>query len=144
MQVTKDTRYRLRLAEGFLAEARRHREVQLWRARVSSSQLAAENAVKAVLSMLGPVGHTHSPAALLAEAIREKGFPEPLHAQVERLVRASQPLGQAIHVESDYGCEVTEQTPWEIFDEEPARRVLSLAEEAVSLAKEIIKEAGET
>lgn len=56
MQSTEQVRYRLRLAEGFLEEARQDISSQRWRSCVDNSQLAVENAAKALLAMLGPVG----------------------------------------------------------------------------------------
>lgn len=48
----QDAAYRLRVAQGFLEEARQDIELGRWR----NSQLAVENAAKAVLALLGPVG----------------------------------------------------------------------------------------
>jgi HEPN domain len=57
--------YRLRLAEGFFDEAREDMHSQRWRSCVSNGQLAAENAAKAVLGLLGPIGRTHNPSVFL-------------------------------------------------------------------------------
>lgn len=61
MQVTNEVRYRQRLAEGFLGEARQDVELRRWRSCIDNSQLAVENAAKAALALLGPVGRTHNP-----------------------------------------------------------------------------------
>jgi hypothetical protein len=42
--------------------------------------------------------------------------------------------------QTDYGDEIGGLTPWELFDENDARQALSLAEEAVTLAVQIIQE----
>ena len=42
-------------------------------------------------------------------------------------------------MKSDYGDEETRQTPWELFDESRAKEALALAEEAVSLARQILE-----
>ncbi|MDO8672160.1 MAG: HEPN domain-containing protein [Dehalococcoidia bacterium] len=65
MQSNDEARYRLRLAEGFLGETRQDIDSKRWRSCMDNSQLAVENAAKAVLALLGPVGHTHNPGALL-------------------------------------------------------------------------------
>ncbi|MGH2352681.1 MAG: HEPN domain-containing protein [Chloroflexota bacterium] len=52
MSTSEDTRYRLRLAEGFLQEAHQDFALQRWRSCVDNSQLATENAAKAVLAAL--------------------------------------------------------------------------------------------
>lgn len=43
--------------------------LELWRSCVDNSQLASENAAKAVLALIGPVSRTHNPAVLLLEAL---------------------------------------------------------------------------
>lgn len=72
METSEEGRYRLRLAEGFLDEAREDKSLGRWRACVSGSQLAVENAAKAVLALLGPVGRTHNPAPLLRDERRHQ------------------------------------------------------------------------
>ena len=62
-----------------------------------------------------------------------------MHLQVERLAQCAGELGPAVHMESDYGDEVGGRTPWEIFQEADARHALSLAEEAVQLARQLIQ-----
>jgi len=63
--------YRLRVAEGFLNEARQDMSLRRWRSVMDNAQLAVENAAKAVLALLGPVGRTHNPAPLLRQALRD-------------------------------------------------------------------------
>jgi len=60
--------YRLKLAQGFLNEARQDVGLERWRSAVDNAQLAVENAAKAVLALLGPVGRTHNPAVHLRQA----------------------------------------------------------------------------
>jgi len=131
--------YRLRLAEGFFNEAREDMHSQRWRSSVSNAQLAVENAAKAVLGLLGPIGRTHNPSLFLSEALPRGRFPEILRAQVERLAECAKVLGPAVHVKSDYGDEETLQTPWELFDEARAKEAVGLAEQAIGLARQIVK-----
>lgn len=133
----EETDYRLRMAEGFLGEARHNIAHDLWRSCVDNSQLAAENAAKAVLSLLGPVGHTHDPGALLLTAAEEHWFPGVLDDLVVRLAECSRALGPQVHIESDYGDEASRRTPWELFDRDSAERAFRLAEESVALARRI-------
>ncbi len=137
MRMTEEARYRLRLAEGFLEEARQDFELQRWRSFVDNSQLAVENAAKAVLASLGPVGRTHHPAPLLRQALAEHRFPEPLQALVERIAECAELLGPDIHASTDYGDEVGWRTPWELFDAADAQQALRLAEEAAALARQV-------
>ncbi len=138
MQSLDDARYRLRLAEGFLLEARQDLELQRWRSCVDNSQLTVENAAKAVLALLGPVGHTHEPAQLLRQAVEQGRYPEAWQSALRELAACAELLGLSVHIESDYGDEVERRTPWELFGEEDARRAVSLAETAASLARRLL------
>ena len=137
MNAADERTYRRRLAEGFLAEARQDATLQRWRSCVDNSQLAAENAAKTALAMLGPVGRTHSPAGLLRRALQSQKFSPDVRRSIERLAECAEFLGPDIHARSDYGDEVGGLTPWELFDENAARQALALAEEAVSLASSL-------
>lgn len=140
MAVTEEARYRLRLAHGFVEEARQDVGLQRWRSCVDNSQLAVENAAKAVLALLGPVGRTHAPGMLLQGALEAQRFPEAARESVRKLAECARLLGPAIHAESDYGDETQWRTPWEIFGETDAQRAFVVAEEAVSLANQLIAE----
>lgn len=76
MQGLDHVKYRLRLADGFLSEARQDIGFQRWRSCVDNAQLAVENAAKVLLALLGPVGRTHNPAALLREALAPTVIPK--------------------------------------------------------------------
>lgn len=129
--MNSEVNYRKRLAEGFLKEARQDMNLKRWRACVSNSQLAAENAAKAALAIIGPVGKTHSPAALLREAIAEGRYAENKRSSVEALASASESLGADVHAESDYGDDARWLTPWEIFGRPEAQNALRHAEQAL-------------
>lgn len=47
--------YRLKVAQGFLAESRQDVQIRRWRSAVDNAQLAVENAAKAVLALAVPV-----------------------------------------------------------------------------------------
>jgi HEPN domain-containing protein len=106
--------YRRRLAEGFLGEAREDMRLERWRSCVSNSQLAAENAAKAALATVGPVGKTHQPATLLRQAFAEGRYDDTMRCAIDALVLASESLGADIHAESDYGDDSRWLTPWSI------------------------------
>ena len=139
MDATEQAGYRLRLAEGFLQEARQDYDLLRWRSCVDNSQLAAEHAAKAVLALLGPVGRTHKPFVFLLQALDESRFPEALRTQIEAVAGCASLLGPEVHIRSDYGDEQTQKTPWELFDADRAREALSLAEKAASLARRIVE-----
>jgi HEPN domain-containing protein len=103
--------YRLKLAEGFLGEARQDLILNRWRSAVDNAQLAVENAAKSVLALVGPVGRTHTPAAPLRSALGAGLFPEETQAMVERLAEQAEMLGPDVHIQTDYGDEIGNLTP---------------------------------
>lgn len=133
----QDAAYRLKLAQGFLNEARQDVGLERWRSAMDNAQLAVENAAKAVLALLGPVGRTHNPAVQLRQALSDDLFAAPRNDQVKRLTELAELLGPDVHIQTDYGDEVGGLTPWELFDEEDARQALAIAGEAVGLAEAV-------
>jgi HEPN domain-containing protein len=138
MPAPEEVSYRLRLVLGFLEEARQDFNLGRWRSCVDNSQLATENAAKAVLALLGPVGRTHNPSLLLREALAEGEFSAEVSPQVERVAECAELLGPDIHVQSDYGDEAGGRTPWELFDRDTARQALNLAEEVAELSQQLL------
>ncbi len=132
--------YRLQIAEGFLKEARQDLGLNRWRSVMDNAQLAVENAAKAVLALIGPVGRTHNPAPLLRQALQDDRLAAAAPEKVHRLAELAESLGFDIHMQTDYGDETAGLTPWELFDEEDARAAFAMAEEAVELARAIIGE----
>ena len=116
MVLQPEANYRYRLARGFLEEARQDEELKRWRSCVDNSQLAVENAAKAVLSLLAPLGRTHDPAALLRQALVTNRFAGVDQESIERLAECAELMGRDIHIKSDYGDEAGWQTPWDLFD----------------------------
>lgn len=112
-------------------------ELKRWRSSVDSSQLAVENAGKAVLALFGPVGRIHSPATQLRRLIGEGRLETDVSELLNRLAELTELLGSDIHIQTDYGDEAGGRTPWELFGESDARQALTIAVEAVDLAEEI-------
>jgi len=136
----QDASYRLRVAQGFLDEARQDVTLARWRSAMDNAQLAVENAAKAVLALKGPVGRTHNPAVQLRQALEAGLFAASQGDRVRQLVEHAEVLGPDIHIQTDYGDEAGGRTPWELFDEADAREALAMAEAAVSLAGGLIQE----
>jgi HEPN domain-containing protein len=134
----QDAAYRLKVAEGFVVEARQDVSLGRSRSAVDNAQLAVENAAKAVLALLGPVGRTHNPAVQLRQALDDGLFLPTQRAGVRDLAERAEVLGFDIYVQTDYGDEVGGRTPWELFDDEDARQSLAIAEEALALARSVI------
>lgn len=138
--MTSSYAYRLKLANGFLEEARQDITLKRWRSVMDNTQLAAENAAKAVLSLIGPVGRTHQPGPLLRDALQQGRLPKVRGEKVTRLAELAESLGPDLRIETDYGDEASGLTPWELFDETDARQALAMAEEAVGLAKNLTEQ----
>jgi HEPN domain-containing protein len=131
--------YRLRVAQGFLAEASQNFAAGQWRACVEHCQLSVENAAKTALALLGPVPRTHDPGTTLHRALEQGRFPEGLRPQVERLIVLAGQLGADIHVAISYGDEEALRTPWDLFDESDARAAIEFATDACRLAEQLMR-----
>lgn len=138
MESRRDADYRLRLAEGFLAEAEQDYRLKRWRAVVDNSQLAAENAAKAVLALIRPPSRVHDPGPLLLDALTQGLFTEEQTATVKALAECAEALGPDVHIQTDYGDETGGLTPWELFDDGDAQRALELARRATKLAHVLV------
>lgn len=115
--------YRLRLAQGFLDEARQDANTGRWRSCVDNAQLAAEHALKAVVALWGPVSKTHRPAARLMEMLDQRQIPQEFRTDVDKLVDAAEFFGPEIHARTDYGDEAGGLTPGRYSDKvTPATR----------------------
>ena len=136
---TVEVVYRLRIAQGFLEESRQDLGLSRWRSAVDNAQLAVENAAKAVLALIAPVGRTHNPAPLLRQALDEGRFDSAHQAALRRLAECAELLGFDIHVQTDYGDEFQGLTPWELFDAQEAGEAVDIAEEAVGLAQAVVQ-----
>jgi HEPN domain-containing protein len=136
----ENANFRLRLAQGFLNEGLEDLALKRWRSAVDNGQLAVENAVKAVLGLVGPVGKTHHPALPLRQALNDELYPARFETQLRRLIELSEKLGFEVHVQTDYGDELEGQTPWDIFDKDDAQSAVEIANEAVELAQNLIGE----
>lgn len=134
------TSFRLELARGFLREAQEDLSLQRWRAWVSNAQLAAENALKAVVSLFSPVAKTHNPGHMLLELVARQQIPERWQPAVQQIAEASQPLGPQLHVRTDYGDEFAGRLPWEMFGQTDAEEAVALASDLLRQVKELIQE----
>lgn len=140
MNKSEHVGYRLRLAQGFLDEARQDIGLMRWRSAMDNAQLSVVNAAKAALSFLGPVGRTHFPASLLRNSVAGHSWDEERVPLVERLAELTELLGFDVHMQTDYGDEVVGLTPWELFDKEDALKALAIAQEAIQLVSIIVQE----
>jgi HEPN domain-containing protein len=138
MDSEQDVRFRLRLAEGFFREADQDFTLSRWRSCVDNAQLAVENAVKAVLARHGPVSKTHDVSGPLADLQQTEGLNATVKEKLRRLQDLSEQLSYEEHIRSDYGEEATFKTPWELFDQHDAQQAIQVAQQTLTLAKDIL------
>jgi len=104
---------------------------------VASSQLAAENAAKAVVAVYRVPSWSHDPSHELREVAAQ--LPASLKPLAEELASVAELLalerGRATYGEPARGL-----TPWELYTREDAEAALRRARKAVELAKTILRE----
>ena len=132
-----EVRYRVRLAEGYLREAEENFKREDFRATVAASQLAAENAAKAIIAIFRIPSWSHDPSHELREVVSQ--LPQSLRPLAEELAGIAQLLAPE-HGRVTYGEPVRGLTPWEIYGREDAEKALQLAKKAVELMRLILRE----
>jgi len=85
-----EVRYRVRLVEGYLREAEENFKREDFRATVAASQLAAENAAKAIIAIFRIPSWSHDPSHELREVISQ--LPQSLRPLAEELAGTAQLL----------------------------------------------------
>ncbi len=133
------TEYRSLLASGFLKEAEQDFILERWRSCVDNSQLATENAGKAVLALFGVVPKTHDPAQQIAQVLRTRDLPPALGELMEKMLPDLLALGAAEHFLTDYGDEARGRLPWDIFGRDAATEALEAARRSNETARSIIQ-----
>jgi len=129
--------YRLKLAERYLMEAEDAYGRGDFRGTVSSSQLAAENAAKAVIAVYRIPSWSHDPSHELREIASQ--IPQNLKPQLEELAEIAGLLAPE-HGRAVYGEPTKGLTPWEIYTENDAKLALQRAKRAVELARILLRE----
>lgn len=76
----------------------------------------------------------------LRQALKHGAFSSSQSEDVRQIAEYAEMLGPDIHMQTDYGDEVGGLTPWELFDETDAREALTMAEDAVRLATQLVQE----
>jgi len=136
---TSEIGYRLKLAERYLMEAEDAYGRGDFRGTVSSSQLAAENAAKAVIAVYRIPSWSHDPSHELREIASQ--IPQNLKPQLEELAEIAGLLAPE-HGRAVYGEPTKGLTPWEIYTENDAELALQRAKRAVELARILLRELG--
>jgi len=132
-----EVEYRAKLADRYLADAEGAFERGDLRGTVASSQLAAENAAKAVVAVYRVPSWSHDPSHELREVAAQ--MPASLKPLAEELASIAELLAPE-HGRATYGEPARGLTPWELYTREGAEAALQRARRAVELAKTILKE----
>jgi len=134
-----DAKYRLKLASGFLEEAKASFKHKLFRAVVNACQLSVENSIKGVVSLYKPVPKIHQISEIIEDILDEIDFSESEDEKMKRLQKLAEIMGFETHIRTDYGDEIQGITPWELYNKDEATKALKFAEEGFKIAEEIIK-----
>ncbi len=129
--------YRRRLAEGFLRDAQNSYMNRDWRNTVLNSQLAVENAAKAIIAIFRVPSWTHDPSPELEDILDR--IPRDLRDQARRLAEISHILAPE-HSRATYGDIIRGIPPWDLYSEGDAIRVLNLAREAINIMRNLLRQ----
>ncbi len=137
MNCEEEAHYRLRLAEGFLTEAKQDLTLSRWRSCVDNSQLSVENSGKAIIVIFEPIEKSHNPSIQLKRLVKDKMIDKDLIEDIDKALSLFEEIGFEKHFMTDYGDEATYRDPWQLFGEEDAKESLTIAEKCFSLAKKV-------
>jgi HEPN domain-containing protein len=128
--------YRVRLVERYLQDAEDAYRRGDFRGAVASSQLAAENATKAVVAVYRVPSWTHDPSHELGEPV--DWMPQALRPSAEELAEVAELLAPE-RGRATYGEPARGLTPWEIYGREDAEEALERARRALELMMVILR-----
>ncbi|RLF22875.1 MAG: DNA-binding protein [Thermoprotei archaeon] len=130
-----EVRFRRRLAEGFLTEAERSLSMRDWRGVVSYSQLAVENAAKAIIALFRAPSWSHDPSRELLDV--KELLPPDARSLADKLANIAHELAPE-HGRTTYGDPSLGLTPWDLYSEDDAKRCLAMAKKAIEIMKTIL------
>ncbi len=133
---SEEVRYRFNLAEEHLEKAVKRTSINDWSGVVQASQLAAENAAKAIIACFFMPSWTHDPSEELKEAC--KLLPEEFKEEICKLIDIVQKLAPE-HGRASYGVPEEGVPPSSLYNEEKAKNALKMACEAVNIARSVLK-----
>lgn len=132
--------YRAQLAREYLQDAEDRFRSNDFKGCVQYSQLAAENAAKAVIAIRRAPSWGHDPSSELLEIAKELESGQ--EANATRLAEISSRLAPE-HGRTTYGEPERFITPRMLYDLQAADRAIALAREAVAIMNQIITRLGE-
>lgn len=132
----REMEYCAQLAREYLEDAESSLREGNFRGCVQSSQLATENAAKAVIAMGRAPSWGHDPSTELLEVARELAAQH--RAKATRLAELSSQLAPE-HGRATYGEPERFMTPRMLYDHGAAEKAIALAREAVEIMNQMIK-----
>ncbi|MEM2865417.1 MAG: HEPN domain-containing protein [Candidatus Bathyarchaeia archaeon] len=135
----EEVAYRLSLAREHFQAALKRMRVDDWVGVVQASQLAAENAAKAVIAYFMIPSWSHDPSDELLEICGR--LPPSLQEEARELAAITHELAPE-HGRTSYGMLEQRLTPSAIYDRETAEKVVKAAEKALSLARHMLTRLG--
>ncbi|OYT25338.1 MAG: DNA-binding protein [Thermoprotei archaeon ex4572_64] len=132
----REIEYRYKLAVQYLNDAENAYSRRDWRSCVASAQMAVENAAKTLIAIHRVPSWSHDPSRELIELIDK--FPKEFEEKIQELANYAHILAPE-HARTSYGDPTLGLTPWELYDEEYARKCLEIARKAVEIMKRVIE-----
>jgi HEPN domain-containing protein len=137
---TREMEYRAQLAREYLQDAEDRFHSNDFKGCVQYSQLASENAAKAVIAKRRTPSWGHDPSSELLEIAKELESEQ--DANVTRLAEISSQLAPE-HGRTTYGEPERFLTPRMLYDLQAADRAIGLAREAVAIMNHMIARPGQ-
>ena len=133
--------YRFNLAIEQLETAIKRFSIEDWAGVVQASQLAAENAAKAIIAHFHLPSWTHDPSGELR--IISSEIPDRFREDIDELIEIVSTLAPE-HGRTSYGIPSERLTPRRLYDRNKAEKALNMARKAVAISQKSLKHIGYT
>jgi len=131
----REVEYRAQLAREYLEDAENGFRANDFKGCVQNSQLATENAAKAVVATRRAPSWGHDPSPELLEVAKELDSEQ--EAKAKRLAELSSRLAPE-HGRATYGEPERFVTPRMLYDLKAAEKAIAIAREAIAIMKKMI------
>jgi len=131
----REVEYRTQLAREYLEDAENSLSSNDFKGCVQNSQLAAENAAKAVVATRRTPSWAHDPSPELLEVAKELDSQQ--EAKAKRLAELSSQLAPE-HGRATYGEPERFVTPRMLYDLRAAEKAIAVAREAIAIMDEVV------
>lgn len=136
----REVEYRIQLSREYLEDAERCNASRDFKGCAQYSQLAVENAAKAVIATRRTPSWGHDPSTELLEVARELQSDQ--MAETSRLAEISSQVAPE-HGRTTYGEPERFLTPHMLYDAKAAERAITLAREAIGLMNQLLEPTSE-